>query len=117
MDKLDGKTIVFLATDGVEQIELTESWKAVGEEGATPRLISIEGGEIQGFDHIDKADTFEMDLEASDAKADNFDGLVLPGGVATPTSCGWTRTPCASCTSSWSRASRSAPSSTPPGPS
>ena len=84
MGKLDGKTIAFLATDGVEQVELTEPRKAVEEEGAETQLISLESGKIQGFEHLDKADTFEVDRAVGDADASNYDGLVLPGGVANP---------------------------------
>jgi protease I len=83
-DKLQGKRIAFLATDGVEQVELTEPWKAVEEAGGTPELISLEAGEIQGFNHLDKADTFTVDRTAADADASDYDGLVLPGGVANP---------------------------------
>jgi protease I len=83
-DRLSGKRVAFLATDGVEQIELTEPWKKVEDEGGTPELISLEGGEIQGFDHLDKADTFEVDRPVADADANDYDGLVLPGGVANP---------------------------------
>ncbi len=61
--RLEGKKIAFLATDGVEQVELTEPWKAVGDAGAEPELLSIEEGEIQGFDHLDKADS-RMDEDA-----------------------------------------------------
>ena len=83
-NELKGKTIAFVATDGVEQIELTEPWKAVEEAGATPVLIAPEGGEIQGFNHLDKGDTFKVDKTTKQAKVDDFDGLVLPGGVANP---------------------------------
>jgi protease I len=81
---LDGKTIAFLATDGVEQVELTEPWKAVKDAGGTPELISLEYGEVQGFNHLDKADTFPVDHTAADADPSRYDGLVLPGGVANP---------------------------------
>ncbi|MFL5781781.1 MAG: type 1 glutamine amidotransferase domain-containing protein [Thermoleophilaceae bacterium] len=84
MGKLDGKKIAFLATDGVEQVELTEPRKAVEEEGAETKLVSLEDGQIQGFEHLDKADKFDVDLTVQDASADDFDGLVLPGGVANP---------------------------------
>jgi protease I len=84
MGKLDGKKIAFLATDGVEQVELTEPRKAVEEEGAETKLVSLEDGQIQGFEHLDKADKFDVDLTVKDASADDFDGLVLPGGVANP---------------------------------
>jgi protease I len=83
-DRLSGKRVAFLATDGVEQIELTEPWKKVEDEGGTPELISLESGEIQGFDHLDKADTFGVDRPVADADANDYDGLVLPGGVANP---------------------------------
>jgi protease I len=81
---LTGKTIAFLATDGVEQIELTEPWRVVRENGAKTALVSLHTGEIQGFDHLDKASTFPVDRTVADADPDEFDGLVLPGGVANP---------------------------------
>jgi protease I len=84
MAELDGKRIAFVATHGVEQVELTEPWKAVEQAGGQPQLISIEPGEIQGFNHLDKADTFQVDKTASEADAGDYDGLVLPGGVANP---------------------------------
>jgi protease I len=84
MGAIDGKRIAFVATDGVEQVELTEPWKAVEEAGGQPELISIEDGEILGYNHLDKADTFPVDKTASEANAGDYDGLVLPGGVANP---------------------------------
>jgi deglycase len=84
MASLEGKKVAFVATDGVEQVELTEPWKAVEQAGGTPELISIEAGDIQGFEHLDKADTFPVERAASDADAGDYDGLVLPGGVANP---------------------------------
>ena len=83
-NRLQDKRVAFVATDGVEQVELTEPWKAVEAEGGKPELISIESGEIQGFNHLDKADRFSVDRSAEDATADDYDGLVLPGGVANP---------------------------------
>ena len=82
--RLKEKKVAFLATDGVEQIELTEPWKAVEDEGGAPELISLESGEIQGFDHLDKDQQFVVDRTVADAKQDDYDGLVLPGGVANP---------------------------------
>src|SRR3954454_16830081 len=82
---LQGKTIAFLvASEGIEQVELTEPWKAVKEAGGTPRLVAPDSGEVQAFNHLDKADTFPVDetVEAADGAA--YDGLVLPGGVANP---------------------------------
>jgi protease I len=84
-DKLQGKRIAFLvAPEGVEQVELTEPWKAVEGEGGQPELISTESGEVQAFNHLDKADTFPVDRTVSDADASEYDALVLPGGVANP---------------------------------
>lgn len=82
--KLKGKKIAFLATDGVEQIELTKPWEALKAEGAEVELISLESGEIQGFEHFDKKDTFSVDKTAKQAKATDYDGLILPGGVHNP---------------------------------
>src|SRR4051812_34508683 len=83
--KLEGKRIAFLvANEGVEQVELTEPWEAVKSEGGTPELISLESGKIQAFNHLDKGDTFDVDREVSGAKAEDYDALVLPGGVANP---------------------------------
>jgi protease I len=83
-DELQGKRVAFLATDMVEQVELTEPWKAVKEAGATPELVSLEEGEIQGFNHYDKADTFTVDRTVEEARADDYDALVIPGGVGNP---------------------------------
>jgi protease I len=83
-NRLADKRVAFLATDGVEQIELTEPWKAVEQEGGTAELISLESGEIQGFDHLDKDQRFSVDRPVAEARAEDYDGLVLPGGVANP---------------------------------
>ena len=82
--ELQGKTIAFLATDGVEQVEYTEPRKAVEQAGATAHLLSLKTDDVQGFNHLDKGDTFPVDKAVSEASADDYDGLVLPGGVANP---------------------------------
>ena len=82
--KLEGRTIAFLAAEGVEQVELTEPWKAVERAGGKPELISIDAGEVQGFNHLDKADTFTVTATVADADTGRYDALVLPGGVANP---------------------------------
>ena len=82
--RLDGQKIAFLATDGVEQVELTEPWKAIEEAGAEPILVSIKSGTIQGFEHTDPGDEFTVDKLVSEASPDEFDALVLPGGVHNP---------------------------------
>jgi protease I len=82
---LQGKTIAFLcAPEGTEQVELTEPWKAVEQAGATPRLVSTQSGRLQAFDHLDKADTFPVDTTVDVSDHTEFDGLLLPGGVANP---------------------------------
>jgi len=84
-DELKGKRIAFLmANEGVEQIELVEPRKAVEEAGAEVDLIAPESGEIQGFDHLDKADTFDVDRTVSEVSVDDYDALAMPGGVANP---------------------------------
>jgi protease I len=84
MGRLDDKKVAFLATNGVEQVELTEPWKKVEEEGGTPELVSLESGEIQAFEHLDHGDTFQVDRTVQEANEADYDGLVLPGGVANP---------------------------------
>ena len=82
---LSGKTVAFLvAPEGIEQVELTEPWKAVQEAGGTPRLVSTAAGEVQAFNHLDKADTFPVDETVDGADASSYAALVLPGGVANP---------------------------------
>jgi protease I len=83
-DQLKGKRIAFLATDMVEQVELTGPWEALKDAGAELELVSVKSGEIQGFNHYDKADTFKVDRVVTDAEAAGYDGLVLPGGVGNP---------------------------------
>jgi protease I len=83
-DELKGLKIAFLAAEGVEQVELTDPWQAVEQAGGSPELISVEDGDVQAFNHLDKADTFKVDKTAKEADASDYDGLVLPGGVANP---------------------------------
>jgi protease I len=81
---LSGKTIAFLATDGVEQVELTEPWAAVERAGGRPELVALEAGEIQGVNHDEKGDSFPVDKSVGEADAGTYDGLVLPGGTKNP---------------------------------
>jgi protease I len=81
---LDGKRIAYLATDGVEQVELVEPWSAVEEAGGSPELVSIRDGEIQGVHGMDTGDTFRVDRTIDTADAADYSGLVLPGGVKNP---------------------------------
>ena len=85
MAGLDGKKIAFLvANEGVEQIELERPWEAVREAGAETELIAPDSGEVQAFNHLEVGDTFPVDRTVADADPDDYDGLVLPGGVANP---------------------------------
>jgi protease I len=82
---LSGRRVAFVvAPEGVEQVELTEPWKAVADAGGQPELVSTNAGEVQAFNHLDKADTFPVDKVVTDVSAGDYDGLVLPGGVANP---------------------------------
>jgi protease I len=84
-DQLQGRRVAFLvANEGVEQVELTEPLKAVHEAGAKTDLIAPEEGDIQAFNHLDKADVFQADRAVEDVDANDYDALVLPGGVANP---------------------------------
>jgi protease I len=83
-NELKGRKVAIVATDGVEQVELTEPRKALEAAGAEVELVSIGAGEFQGFEHLDKGETFIADKAAKDASAGDYDGLVLPGGVANP---------------------------------
>jgi protease I len=84
-DTLKGKKIAILvANEGIEQVELTEPRKALEEAGATVELLAPEAGEAQAFNHLDKADSFPVDRAVGSADAGDYDGLMLPGGVANP---------------------------------
>jgi protease I len=83
-EQLKGKRIAFLAADGVEQVELERPLAAVREASADIDLVSIEDGEVQAFNHLDKGDAFPVDRRVAEARAEDYDGLVLPGGVANP---------------------------------
>jgi protease I len=83
---LQGKRVAMLMTDGVEQIEYTSPRSFLEQQGATVVLLSPKsaGDEVQGFNHMQPADRFKVEMNVRDAKPADFDGLVLPGGVANP---------------------------------
>ena len=83
-NELKGKRVAIVATDMVEQVELVKPRKALEKAGAKTDLISIDPGEIQGFNHYDQADKFPVDRTIEEASADEYDGLLLPGGVGNP---------------------------------
>lgn len=80
-EELSGKRIAILATDGVEEVELTEPREALEQAGATVELLSPKSGQIQAMDHLDKSSMLPVDKPVSDADPGEYDGLVLPGGV------------------------------------
>jgi protease I len=81
---LKGKRVAILVADGFEQAELTEPRKALDEAGARTQIVSNAQGEVQGWKHFDKADRFKVDVPLDSAAAEEFDALLLPGGVANP---------------------------------
>ena len=83
-NELKGKRVAFLAAEMFEQVELTEPWRAVEQAGGKPELVSLQEGQVDGFEHLDRADSFTVDRTVEEASADDYDALVLPGGVGNP---------------------------------
>lgn len=83
-NRIDGKRIAFIATDGVQHDELESPWQAVKEAGGTPELVSMKAGTIQAVRGGEKTATFQVDRTFDDASAADYDALVIPGGVANP---------------------------------
>ncbi len=109
---LTGLRVAFLVAPAFEQVEMTEPRKALEAAGAETDLVSIQPGEVQAMKHFDKGDAFPVDRTVEEARASDYDALVLPGGVANPTSCARTTPPSPSCGPSSTRESRSPPSAT-----
>jgi len=82
--QLKGRKVAFLATDGVEEVELTAPWNALRQAGAEVKLVSDKPGEVQAMNHDEKGNRFPVDAVVSQVSARDFDALVLPGGVANP---------------------------------
>jgi protease I len=84
-DELSGKSILFLmANEGVEQVELTRPWEAIKEAGGRTVLAAPKNDDVQAFNHLEKGDSFHVDVVTGDLRVEDFDGVVLPGGVANP---------------------------------
>jgi protease I len=83
-DKLAGKKVAILAADGFEEVELTKPKKALDDAGAQTSVVSIKPGKIQGMNHADKGETVAVDLTLRDAKPQDFDALMIPGGLMNP---------------------------------
>ncbi len=84
MAKLDGKRVAILVAEGFEQVEMTGPRKALDEAGAQTKIVSPAKGEVQGWNHFSHADRFKVDVPLEQANANDFDALMLPGGVANP---------------------------------
>lgn len=84
-DELAGRNIAFLvANEGIEQVELTRPWQAVNEAGGRPVLAATQAGKAQAFNHLDKADSFDVDVTTDRLQSADYDAVVLPGGVPNP---------------------------------
>jgi protease I len=83
-NKLAGKKVAILAADGFEEAELTKPRKALDDEGAQTTVVSIKSGKIQGMNHADEGETVAVDLTLADAKPQDFDALLIPGGLMNP---------------------------------
>src|ERR1051325_9408859 len=82
--KLDGKKVAILVADGFEQVEMTKPREALDEAGAETKIVSLKSGKIQGMNHADKGDKFDVDLTLDEARPENFDALLIPGGLYNP---------------------------------
>src|SRR6266852_6886714 len=82
--KLDGKKFAILVADGFEQVEMTKPRDALEEAGAETKIVSLKPGQIQGMHHADKGDKFDVDLVVADARPEEFDALMIPGGLLNP---------------------------------
>jgi protease I len=83
-DTLKGKKVAILAADMFERVELEEPRKALEDAGAETEILSIHDGEIQGFDHFDPATTVKVDKTVEEVSPDDYDALLIPGGVGNP---------------------------------
>lgn len=84
MGKLDGKKVAILVADGFEQVEMTGPRKALGDAGAETKIVSPNSGSIQGMHHADKGDKFDVDISLNEARPEDFDALMIPGGLMNP---------------------------------
>ena len=82
--KLDGKKVAILVADGFEQVEMTKPREALDEAGAETKIVSLKSGKIQGMHHADKGDKFDVDLTLDEARPEEFDALMIPGGLMNP---------------------------------
>jgi protease I len=84
MAKLDGKKVAILVADGFEQVEMTKPRAALQEAGAQTTIVSVKSGQIYGMHHEKKGDTFDVDMTLDEARPEEFDALMIPGGLMNP---------------------------------
>ena len=84
MGELDGKKVAILVTDGFEQAEMTKPREALEEAGAETKIVSPKSGQIQGMNHANKGDRFDVDIPLDEARPEEFDALMIPGGLMNP---------------------------------
>ena len=82
--KLDGKKVAILVADGFEQVEMTNPREALDAAGAETKIVSLKSGQIQGMNHMERGDKFDVDLTLDDARPEEFDALMIPGGLYNP---------------------------------
>ena len=82
--KLDGKKVAILVADGFEQVEMTKPREALDEAGAETKIVSRKSGKLQGMNHTEKGDKFDVDLTLDKARPEKFDALMIPGGLYNP---------------------------------
>jgi len=82
--KLEGKKVAILVADGFEQVEMTKPREALDDAGAETKIVSLKSGQIQGMNHMEKGDKFDVDLTIDDARPEEFDALMVPGGLFNP---------------------------------
>jgi len=82
--KLDGKKVAILVADGFEQVEMTKPREALDDAGAETKIVSLKSGQVQGMNHMEKGDRFDVDLTLDDARPEEFDALMIPGGLYNP---------------------------------
>src|ERR1700730_5813535 len=83
-NQLEGKKVAMVVTDGFEQVEMTEPRKALDQAGASTKIVSLKSGKVQGMHHDEKGDKFDVDLTVEKARPDDFDALMIPGGLFNP---------------------------------
>jgi protease I len=115
MGKLDGRKVAILVTDGFEQVEMTKPREALEEAGAETKIVSPKSGQIQGMNHANKGDRFDVDFPLDEARPEEFDALMIPGGLMNWMNCARLPTHLSSRNISFAKANQWPPFVTRPG--